>query len=72
MNTKALGLKVFEDRNSLKTLMSTNNPYFNERMKQIVNKSFKEIKEVGIFEKRNVPTSNLFFFHANLFDSSQK
>jgi len=41
-------------------------------MKQIVNKNFKEIREVGIFEKRNNPTSNLFFFHATLFDSSRK
>lgn len=41
MNTKALGLKVFEDRNSLKTLMSSNNPYFKERIKHIVNKNFK-------------------------------
>jgi hypothetical protein len=41
-------------------------------MKLIVNKNFDEIKEVGIFEKRNIPTSNLFFFNANLFDSSRK
>lgn len=71
MNAKALGSKVFEDRSSIKQLMSINNPYFNERMKQIVNKNFVEIKRAGIFEKRNLPTSNLFYFHANLYDSSQ-
>ena len=44
MTAKALGSKVFEDRNSLKELMSANNPLFNERIKRIVNKNFERIR----------------------------
>jgi len=72
MTAKALGSKIFEDRNSLKELMSANNPLFNERMKQIVNKNFERIRELGIFQRRNEPTPNLFFFNAALYQSNQR
>ncbi len=70
MSAKALGSKVFEDRHSLKQLMSSNNPYFNERMQHIVCKSFAALRKTGVFERRNHPSPNLFFFNANLYDSS--
>ena len=72
MTAKALGSKIFEDRNSLKELMSANNPLFNERMKRIVNKNFERIRELGIFQRRNEPTLNLFFFNAALYQSNQR
>lgn len=64
MTAKALGSKVFEDRSSVQQLMAANNPLFNERMKRIVNKNFVAIKESGVFERRNIPTPNLFYFTA--------
>jgi len=70
MSTKALGSKIFEDRNSLKQLMSTNNPLFNERMKCIVNKDFEGVRQAGVFERRNEPTPNLFYFNAELYNSN--
>ncbi len=64
MSAKALGSKVFEDRISVKQLIEANNPLFNERMKRIVNKNFVAIKELGVFERKNTPTPNLFYFSA--------
>ena len=70
MSAKALGSKIFEDRSSLKQLMSTNNPQFNQRMKRIVDKNFEAIRQTGIFERRSHPTPNLFYFNAHLYNSS--
>lgn len=70
MTAKALGSRIFEDRTSLKELMSNNNPLFNERMKHILNKNFESIRQAGIFEKRNSPTPNLFYFNASLYNSN--
>lgn len=70
MTAKSFGSKIIDSHTSYKEFLSTNNPLFNERMKRIVNQDFTSIREANIFEKRDVPTSNLFFFLANRYNSN--
>ena len=35
-------------------------------------KDFKTVEEIGIYEKRNNPTPNIFFFNAERYDSDLK
>ena len=70
MTAKAFGSKIIDSHTSYREFLATNNPPFNEKMKRIVKKNFKTIKEAGIFEKRNAPTPNLFYFLANRYNSN--
>lgn len=72
MTAKVIGSKVLDSRLSVKELLSTNNPFFNERMKGIVNKNFENIEQTRILEKKNEPTPNLYYFNANLYNSSMR
>ena len=70
-SAKVTGMKILQERQSAAQYMTGNNAYFNQKMQQISNKDFSQIKEVGIFEFANKPVPNIFYFHAAKYDSKQ-
>lgn len=36
-----------------------------------MNKNYTDVKELGVFELRQDPTPNMFYFHANKYNSDQ-
>lgn len=70
MTAKPFGSKIIDNHTSYRQFLGANSPIYNERMKRIIKKDFTQIRKTGIFQRREDPTSNLFFFWASKYNSN--
>ena len=69
VSAKSFGSKLIDSHQSYKTFLTNNNPVFNQRMAKIMNKNYTTVEMLHVFEHKNEPTPNLFYFYAQRYNS---